>query len=196
MSTCYRSVPSCLGWFLVFRCSLAMVWLPCCYHYPHGESSIMGRHRPRSRVSHCCFTSTGMLKQTICRMIRTLLASCRKRGQAASTKRHPRIFTFGEWQCCCFKTCRTWSRSHSSCFATFLPQESAGVLSCTLAQTNWSLLKVIRQLKQQRRQLQRKSHLKINIWETVTILWLLRLPRILDCRQNTLQMDLEEAPSN
>ena len=33
------------------------------------------------------------------------------------------------------------------------------------------------------------SHLKINIWEMVTILWLLLLPRILYCRRSTLQMD-------
>ena len=37
----------------------------------------------------------------------------------------------------------------------------------------------IRELKQQRPQRQRKHHLKINIWEIVTILWLLLLPHIL-----------------
>ena len=47
----------------------------------------------------------------------------------------------------------------------------------------------IRELKQQRRQRQRKRDLKINIWEMLTILWLLLLPGILSCWQNTLQMD-------
>ena len=47
----------------------------------------------------------------------------------------------------------------------------------------------IRDFKQQRRQRQRKRHLKINIWETVTILGLLLLPRILYCWQSTLRMD-------
>ena len=32
-----------------------------------------------------------------------------------------------------------------------------------------------------------------NIWEMVTILWLLLVPRILYCRQSTLQMDWESA---
>ena len=44
-------------------------------------------------------------------------------------------------------------------------------------------------IQQQRQQRQRKRHLKINIWEMVTILLLLLLTRIFDCRQSTLQMD-------
>ena len=38
-------------------------------------------------------------------------------------------------------------------------------------------LRVTRRLKQQRRQRQRKRHLKINIWEMVTIFLLFLLPR-------------------
>ena len=44
---------------------------------------------------------------------------------------------------------------------------------------------VNRKLKQQQRQ--RKRHFKINIYEMVTILWLLALPCILE--QSMLQMD-------
>ena len=47
-------------------------------------------------------------------------------------------------------------------------------------------------LKQQRRQRKRKHHLKTNVWEMVTILWLLLLLRILYCWQSTLQMDREK----
>ena len=170
VSTCYRSVPSCLGWFLVFRCSLAMVWLPCCYHYPHGESGFMGRHRPRSRVSHRCVTSTGMLKQTNCRMIRTLSASCRKRGQTARTKRHPGIFTFGECDSAVFLKLVEHGRGLTRPVLQRFCRRKVRLFFLVPWETNWSLLKVIRQLKQRRRQLQRKRHLKINIWETVTIL--------------------------
>ena len=42
-----------------------------------------------------------------------------------------------------------------------------------------SVIVDIRELKQQRRQGQRKRYLKINIWEMVTILLLLPLPHIL-----------------
>ena len=43
--------------------------------------------------------------------------------------------------------------------------------------------------KQQRQQ---KRHMKINIWDLVTILWLLPLPRILYCWQRRLQMDWQK----
>ena len=45
------------------------------------------------------------------------------------------------------------------------------------------------ELKQQRQQRQQKLHMKINIWEMVSILWLLLLPRILYCGHSMLQMD-------
>ena len=52
--------------------------------------------------------------------------------------------------------------------------------------TSWS---VVRELKHQRRQRQRKRHLKINICEMVTIFRLLPLACVLYCWQSTLQMD-------
>ena len=45
------------------------------------------------------------------------------------------------------------------------------------------------ELKQSQRLRQRKRHLKIIIWEMVTIFWLLLLPRILYCWQSALQLD-------
>ena len=47
---------------------------------------------------------------------------------------------------------------------------------------------LLRSLRSQSRR-QRKRHLKINIWEKVTILWLQLLPRTFSCWQSTLQMD-------
>ena len=52
------------------------------------------------------------------------------------------------------------------------------------SQTTWNN----REIREQRRQRQPKRHLKINIWEMVTDLWLLLLPLCLYCWPRTLQM--------
>ena len=81
-----------------------------------------------------------------------------------------------------------WKKKKSKCF--FLSPSSQ---SFQVSQTNYDFKQSSSynmELKQKRRQRQRKPHLKINIWKMVTSLWLLRLlPRILYCWQSTLQMD-------
>ena len=114
--------------------------------------------------------------------------------------------TFSKWVLLSWRSgncwCRNWNRHHRVPYNKHLLTELARAVLGNISPRSWQYRpsearsvrprpRAKRELTQRRRQRQRqrKRHLKINIWEMVTIWLFLHLPRIPYFWQSTREMD-------